>query len=345
MLNAFSSRRTALMSAAALATLLAAAPALAANPPSADAGLQALRDYNLIVLGNMTSNSDVEGRALVGGNLSGSGTMFTSPHGQSTATLPGVVVGGNLSGNFNLNNSSGAWIGGNDTATVNLNGVQTVKVGGSVTHVPNLNGSTLQQGIGSTAALSGLPMSLADYATSLSTLSTTLAGLTTTQANPVSLVSNNLNINVTGGGTGLAVIDLNDSLLNGNQVSINTEGYDTVVINVFNTVNTADSYHFNPGTFSTNAQTKIIWNFVGATTLNVQGQFEGSILAPLATLTNNTQINGSVAVDNFTQGGEVHMLNYEGHVSVPEPAGWALMILGFGGVGGLLRRRRAPEAA
>jgi hypothetical protein len=29
---------------------------------------------------------------------------------------------------------------------------------------------------------------------------------------------------------------------------------------------------------------------------------------------------------------------------VPEPAAWALMIVGFGGVGGLLRRRRARRA-
>ena len=31
--------------------------------------------------------------------------------------------------------------------------------------------------------------------------------------------------------------------------------------------------------------------------------------------------------------------------SVPEPAAWAMMILGFLGVGGLIRRRRAKAAA
>jgi hypothetical protein len=29
---------------------------------------------------------------------------------------------------------------------------------------------------------------------------------------------------------------------------------------------------------------------------------------------------------------------------VPEPAAWALMVLGFGGVGGLIRRRRVAMA-
>lgn len=31
--------------------------------------------------------------------------------------------------------------------------------------------------------------------------------------------------------------------------------------------------------------------------------------------------------------------------AIPEPATWGLMIVGFGGIGGLLRRRRAPLAA
>jgi hypothetical protein len=36
--------------------------------------------------------------------------------------------------------------------------------------------------------------------------------------------------------------------------------------------------------------------------------------------------------------------NFNG-VSVPEPATWAMMILGFGGIGSVLRRRRLPQAA
>ena len=37
---------------------------------------------------------DVEGRALITGNLSGQGDFFQKPHGQSTAILPGLIVGG-----------------------------------------------------------------------------------------------------------------------------------------------------------------------------------------------------------------------------------------------------------
>jgi hypothetical protein len=35
---------------------------------------------------------------------------------------------------------------------------------------------------------------------------------------------------------------------------------------------------------------------------------------------------------------------HESHVAVPEPGAWALMILGFGGAGAMLRRRRAAAA-
>ncbi|MBS0334235.1 MAG: choice-of-anchor A family protein, partial [Proteobacteria bacterium] len=208
--------------------------------------------------------------------------------------------------------------------------------------------------------LDGLPMSLADYATSLKDLSSTFSGLSATQTDPTSLNSNHdLVIDATGGGTGLAVIDIDPSLLSGNQVSIDTEGYSTVVINVAGVYNSAtntysNSFAFNPGTFSTSAQTTVIWNFYQADTLSITGQFNGSILAPYATLTNNTQINGSVAVAGFQQGGEIHMANYDGTYDfpppdnpppgVPEPAAWALMILGFGGAGAALRRRRAATA-
>ena len=52
---------------AALALGGAAVPALAGPV----VGLDGLRDWNLIVLGDLTSSSEVEGRTFVGGNLNG----------------------------------------------------------------------------------------------------------------------------------------------------------------------------------------------------------------------------------------------------------------------------------
>ena len=37
--------------------------------------------------------------------------------------------------------------------------------------------------------------------------------------------------------------------------------------------------------------------------------------------------------------------NFEVAAGVPEPATWAMMLVGFGGLGGLLRRRRTASLA
>ena len=112
---------------------------------------------------------------------------------------------------------------------------------------------------------------------------------------------------------------------------------------VINVAGTADSFQFNPGTFSVDAQTTVIWNFYQATSLSITGQFDGSILAPYANLTNNTQINGSVVAAGFNQGGEIHMANFSG--VVPEPATWAMLLTGFFGTGALIRRTRRQMRA
>jgi len=164
------------------AALLAAAPAAAATGDAA-AGLAALKQYNLIVIENLTASHDVEGRTLVGGNLSGQAATFgqgSAAGGQSAmpSTGPTLIVGGNNTlTNANINNgkngalgsvTTGAsmWIGGNNTGNANLNGNgahdlivggnlggnhnanrgDTVRVGGNVSGHLNINGGTVQLG-------------------------------------------------------------------------------------------------------------------------------------------------------------------------------------------------------
>jgi hypothetical protein len=61
-------------------------------------------------------------------------------------------------------------------------------------------------------------------------------------------------------------------------------------------------------------------------------------------------IEGSVVAKNFTLSNEVHLGTYGNNGGnsiplltgvIPEPANWALMISGFGIVGGVVRRRRS----
>ncbi|MBW8812173.1 MAG: choice-of-anchor A family protein [Caulobacterales bacterium] len=373
----------------ATALLLVGAPAAVAGPlpPSANAaqiqaGLQAMRDYNLIALKDLSSSSEVEGRAFVGGNLSGnSSNYFTQPHGLTGGN--GLVVAGNVSGGTKqVNNGAALAVGGNLTSGANMNagpgGTGTVKVGGSISggtvnanntavyvngDVANVNAHDVYYGGALGANVNGvkhagdtsqatlgadLAAQAAAYATDFADLSAYLDGLT--PSGPLSSLltysGQTAKFNA-GAGTGVAVFDIADLAaalagMSNIQFTLPTT-YDLVVINV-----TSPSFTMSGGVnFNgpTNLGQKVIWNFVNATTLNLGSSFFGSVLAPNATLTNGNFIEGSVVAKSVNQNGEIHMNNLTGGLGpiatpTPEPAAWALMILGFGAAGAALRRRR-----
>lgn len=157
--------------------LSAAAPAMATG--DAAAGLQAMRELNLIVLGNWQAGQDVEGKAFIGGNASGNATQVgignasqagaassrrtltingsntinnlnlgngpngPTPQGQPqtrVATNPGVLIGGSSS-SINLNVQGASLdVGGNLQGNYNVGSGQTFTVGGNVTN-GGINGS------------------------------------------------------------------------------------------------------------------------------------------------------------------------------------------------------------
>jgi hypothetical protein len=84
----------------------------------------------------------------------------------------------------------------------------------------------------------------------------------------------------------------------------------------------------------------VVWNFVNATGLTFGTMFGGAVLAPLATVTNSNQIDGTLIANNFTGGGELHSYAFTGNLpSVPEPSG--IMTFGFGLASlGSMRARR-----
>lgn len=101
------------------------------------------------------------------------------------------------------------------------------------------------------------------------------------------------------------------------QLELTTNGATSIVVNV-----TGASVNFNSGDFVGSRQNaavraSMIWNFIGATGITLDRQWNGAILAPGAHLTNSTAIEGSVFVGSMTQNGEMHLPNYDGHVPTP----------------------------
>lgn len=119
--------------------ILFASPAIA-GPLTAQ---EILQQFNLVVLGNMTASDDVEGRAYIGGNLSGNAPFFIkgTPAIQANSIYPDLVVRGDITGgNINVNNAGRVQVGGNVQASINMNGSGgSMTIGGDLKSGSNLN--------------------------------------------------------------------------------------------------------------------------------------------------------------------------------------------------------------
>jgi choice-of-anchor A domain-containing protein len=368
-----------LVLATASATSAAPLPATA-DAQSVNAGLQAMRDYNLIVLKDLQSSSQVQGRTFVGGNLSGgSSNYMTNPGGQAGAVA--LTVGGNVTGGAkNINNGGSVKVGGNLDSGANMNGGGSVYAEGNVKKV-NANGASVYSdgNVSNTNAKdiyyggavsnsngtkhagdhsadgiqTAIAATTASLTTDLAATSDFFAGLDPTHSITYSANGQQAMFDA-GSGTGVAVFsisDLNAALKNRSQLIFNTPiGYDAVIINVGGLkVSLPSSINFNgPSGLGAN----VIWNFYEATSVDLGSKsWYGSILAPEAQLKNNNFVSGSVVAASMIQNGEIRMnglsapgLTALSNTAVPEPATWAMMILGFGAIGSVLRRRRAAFA-
>ncbi|MBN8644939.1 MAG: choice-of-anchor A family protein [Planctomycetes bacterium] len=287
----------------------------------ASAGAGVLNDYNLIVLSNLDSNSEVEGRAYVGGSIVGGdssnyGTMLFPRSAYADVDVL-TVVGSISSGNPLQIEAGDLRLGGSLGRLVNFNGA-----GGNLENDP---------GVGST--LAGVSAALAGASASMLTLTAdSTASLPGPQPGP-------LVFNCNPGGDGVAVFSVSGSQVFSNslvqQIELNLNGASAVVINVSGT-----SINFNQGNMvgawnTAFARANVIWNFHEATNILIDRAMNGAVLAPLAHLRNNTVIEGSTFVSSMFQRGEVHLPGYTGYVPTPGAAG----VLALAGVVAGRRRR------
>ena len=300
---------------ASMALLLASLGGASANAASVNVGT-ALKDFNAIIFGNASTTSDIEGAAVIGGNFSGA-TVYNNPTAAQPAGFGALTVYGSTNGNpINMDNGGSAYVGGTHGAIINFNG------GGGYIGAPGVT--------------------IADFETAFDSASAKLSTLTATSTLPAP--GNNEVINATPGASGIAVFDITAADLAAiPSYNIALNGASTVIFNV-----SGDTIDFNGNDESgTTGADNIIWNFYQATKVTLGTELAGTVLAVQATVNNSNAIDGTLVAASWGGDGELHNYGFAGPLpaGVPEPSTWAMMLLGFGGMGAMLRRARVRRAA
>lgn len=336
-----------------------------------------LNQYNLITAGDVKSTSEVEGNALIGGNVDGG--MYNM-HQTSNAVVPSLTVGSNVNGNV-ITNGQGLNVGGNVAGNVtmndggdavvgsvsgslqnNANGNGSSSVTGNISGNVNTNGGNTTYG-GSLARpdsakangggkVSNQPVT-APFAPStvasnaMNVLSQFSTQLSTLDANSgYTITSGKVTFNAVGNDSGLAIFSISDAKTffdNAFEFDFSMTNTQSILFNVFSGGNTELDIKAN---FLASAATVwgslFLWNFVDATELNLASQFGGSILALNAGVTNRNNIEGTLVAKSLKQYGEIHSQpsNFVPPTEVPVPAALPLFLSGLIGFFSLRRNRK-----
>lgn len=288
-----------------IAAFAIASPALA--------GTSVLSEWNLIVRTNLNSTSEVDGSAIIGGNLSGTSNYCVQ--GVTASGNVGLAVGGNIvSGNIQVNNGGHVRLGGANLGTLNLNGGGTLTADGTVAATVSSMFSQLEA---ASSYLASLPAN------------GSIDGAGNMSASPVML-----------NGQSVAVYSISAAAIQSlGQLNLNFGSADSVIINVTSAAGVVDL--LAPpniiGGFNQANSSRILWNMPDATSLLVNNSFNGAVIAPFADLQlTGGGMNGAVAVNNISvQNAEIRRFTYDGFFEVPAPGAAALL-----GLAGLVAARR-----
>ncbi|QDT52103.1 hypothetical protein Pan44_01120 [Caulifigura coniformis] len=293
--------------------------------------------FEVVVGGNLSAQSQIQGRTIVGGNVQGGfpsfGTGLTPAASFSSTDV--LVVGGSLQSNGITMQAGDARLGGTrGSANVNLNGPGSELFQNDATAAPRASAAT------------AMLRSASDY----------FSGLVADSG--IIVNGSNVTFNAAPGADGVAVFDVPAALLtlqNAN-FALATAGLPAGTSYIFNVVGAVTGTpmgNFGAGFQTADVRSHVLWNFEDQTSpLSLSREWYGSILLPDSNLNTTSAINGGVYVGgDFTTSGDVRLAGYIGHAeytpsAVPEPSSIILTALaGVGLVSARLRRRSLSRRA
>jgi choice-of-anchor A domain-containing protein len=338
-----------------LTVALAASPVVCKADPFGVAS-----GYNLVALGTLNSSgklvggtindqSEAQGRVAAAGEIYSIGTVGSSLTGapdtyKGDATFGGttfdVVAEGGIKSGANINvNGHGSVFADTPNTGVNFNFNGGGKlVTGTGSNDP-INFNTLRGTLDAQSSQLGL----------LTTTGTIVGSGHNGYGNPsyfvLSGTSATLNVfNIT-------ATEFSDA---NHPIDIVAPPGSTIIINVAGSVVSLGTTIYYNGSEQTDSESTsdILFNFPDATTVNLNGELTASVLAPLATLGGNGDIDGTVIAATIGNIGEVHNIEFDGTLPspppvkqnappVPEPGTLALVGTGILSAAGALRRKKA----
>jgi len=290
-------------------------------------GLDLLQNYNLITLGDMDTNSEVEGSTFVGGDLtSSSSSNYCTKLSDIPSTTPCLeVVGSVQNGNpIQVNHASAVFNSQTNTVSFTNPAIQYTVNGRAF----NMNGGNS----GATATTEEsivLSQKKADITAQLETLSTYLSTFSDNSGNYVSIPGNQpasfkLQAN-SKDNDGVSIFNIAASDLFSNsrvqQIEIkNHVDADMILINVSGkTVIFNSGNMVGPWLTSSDGRSKTLWNFYEATSIDFTSKnMMGAVLAPKANVQTGHLIDGAAAVRSLETTSEIHLPLLEGICPTPQ---------------------------
>ena len=307
--------------------------------------------FDVIVPGTYQSKNDIEGAAMIGtldGGLSSGGTMLFASNYHSVTdgslTLTDTVTSASTTyGSINIQTIN-ATSSPTQTPVTAVNGAV-----GTFAIVNNNPGSTpvTINGCVTNCVRSTPTINMSAFTTPLNNFQTTLAGLASNMS--YSLVGSNLTFNLSNSNA-VNVFNIDASVLNTATSILFNGTAGTVVVNVTGSSlnNTLESMHIQGGIIQNN----IVWNFENATSITINN-WQGTLLAGQATVTNYNPIEGTLYALNFDGNGEVHDYPFQPFVPpttpsspptppmVPEPASLAILASGLAAAAAFRRGKKS----